>query len=92
MVAVILQSLSALFALLTAIDHTADAHQIAHGVTGDPTAHGGHPADDFMARYAGIERSGPFGAGLMYIRVADAAIINGDLHIVRSRFAAGDGH
>ena len=92
MVAIVFQPIPALLALFTAVDHTADAHQIAHGVTGDPTAHGGHPADDFMARYARIERSGPFGAGLMYIRVADAAIINGDLHIVRPRFAAGDGH
>ena len=91
-IAIVFQPVPALLALFTAVDHTADAHQIANGVAGDPAAYGGHPADDFMARHAGIERPCPLGAGLVYIRVADAAIINGDLHIVRPRFAAGDGH
>lgn len=92
MITVVFQPVPALLALFTAIDHTADAHQIANGVTGDAAAYGGHPADDFMTRHAGIERPCPLGARLVHIRVADAAIINGDLHIIRPRLAAGDGH
>lgn len=92
MVAVVLQPLSALLALLAAIDHAADAHQIADGVARDSVADRGDPAHNFMPRHAGIERSRPFRSRLVEIGVADAAVGDGDLHILRPRFAAGDGH
>ena len=92
MVAVVFQPLSALFALLTAIDHTADAHQIADGVARDGVADRGHPTHNFMPRHAGIQRSRPFRTRLVEIGVADAAVSDGDLYILWPRLAAGDGH
>lgn len=82
MVAVIFQPCFALFTLLTAVDHTADADQISHVESRDLIADGGHLADDFMSRHARIERTGPFRSRLMKVGVADAAVIDGDLHIV----------
>ena len=35
-IAIVFQPVPALLALFTAVDHTADAHQIANGVAGDP--------------------------------------------------------
>ena len=91
-VAVVFQPLSALFALLAAIDHAADAHQIADGVARDGVADRGHPTHNFMPRHAGIERSRPFRTRLVEIGVADAAVSDGDLYILWPRLAAGDGH
>jgi hypothetical protein len=82
MVAVVFQSCLALFTLFTAVDHTADADQVAHVESRDLIADGGHLADDFMSRHARIERTGPFRSRLMKVGVADAAVIDGNLHIV----------
>lgn len=92
MVAVVFQSCLALCTLFTAVDHTADADQVAHVESRDLIADGGHLADDFMSRHARIERTGPFGSRLMKVGVADAAVIDGNLHIVGPRVAAGDSH
>ena len=64
-IAVVFQTVLTLLARFTAIDHTADAHQIAHDKACDLVAYCGHPANDFMARHAGVERSGPFGSRLV---------------------------
>ena len=91
-IAIVFQPVPALLALFTAVDHTADAHQIADGVARDSVADRGDPAHNFMPRHAGIERSRPFRSRLVEIGVADAAVSDGDLYILRPRVAAGDGH
>ena len=88
MVTVVLQPFSALLALFTAIHHTADApdrrRRNLNGI-----ADRRHPANDFMARHAGIQRPGPFRSRLMEIGMADAAVCS-DLYILWAGFAAGD--
>mgnify|MGYP000697585831 CR=1 FL=1 len=80
--AILLLALGAGFAVLAAVDHAADTGQIAHLELADIGAHGGHSANDFMARYRRVQGVFPFVAYGVQVRVADAAIEDVDLHII----------
>src|SRR5690606_5215525 len=91
-VAVVLQPGLAILAVPATADGAADPHQIAHLIPRHLRAARTHAADDFMARHTGESGAGPFGTYLVQVRVADAAIEDVDLHIMRARRAAGDLH
>ena len=90
--AIIFQILFAAGACAAAIDQTAHAHDIAHLEAGDLCPDGADVTDDFMARNAGVKRAAPFGADLMQVGMADAAIGDVDLHIARTYRAPFDRH
>lgn len=76
--------------MLAAIDDAADADEIAGFESRDMSADSGHAPDDFMAGDARKLRAGPFGTHLMQVGVADTAVGNVDLYVVRTRRTAGD--
>ena len=81
---------AALRALPARIDETADADRVAGPEPGDVGAGLGDPADDFVARHHREHRPAPFVAGLVDVRVANAAIEDVDQHLVRAGLAAVD--
>src|SRR5690606_29335228 len=91
-VAVVLQPGLAILAVPATVDDAADPDQIAHLIPRHLRADRTHAADDFMARHTGELGAGPFGTHLVQVRVADAAVEDVDLHIMRARSAAGDLH
>src|SRR5262249_12624237 len=75
------------------IDHAADCRQVAGLELGDCRADFGDPADDLMARYAGVNSrhcTAPFVTDLMEVRVADATELDFDLYVVFSEIAPRD--
>jgi len=64
---------------------------IANLKRGDCTADCHDPANDFVARDAGIGRRAPFAAHGMQVRMANAAVKDLDLDIGRSGVTAIDG-
>jgi hypothetical protein len=92
MVAVVLQPVVTVTAVPAAVNNAADPHQVPCTKTGDVIANGHYTTDNFMSRYAGIERSGPFSAYLVDIRMADTAVRDINLHIMGTGGATGDIH
>jgi hypothetical protein len=70
------------------IDHGADSGEVARLEKGRFSASLGHPADDFMSRKARVDRVTPFVACLMKVGMANAAIENFDLDVLRPGIAA----
>lgn len=78
-------------AFTAGIHHATDSGQIAlfeflYARTGF-----GHSADDFVSGHARIGRAAPFIARLMHIRVANAAIQDLNLNLLRVRITVGEG-
>src|SRR5690606_13097297 len=82
----------AIGAVLSAIDDTTDADQVAALMGGHMAAGLGHATDDLVSRHAGVERAGPFAADLVQVGMADAAKEDLDAHVMRTERAAGDFH
>jgi hypothetical protein len=76
--------------VLAAVDETANPDRIADLEPGDLAADRADESHDFVTWNARINRALPFGPHLVEVRVADAAISDVDLHIVRTRLAALD--
>ncbi|MNH13947.1 hypothetical protein D3C79_735330 [compost metagenome] len=89
-VAVVFQPRVTVGAVFATVDDAADTDQVAGLEAFDMLTHGSHPADDFVARYAGEAGALPLGAHLVQVGVTDAAIVDGDLHIVSAWRATGD--
>src|SRR5690606_36142062 len=87
-----LQSFVAGRAVLAAADHAADADHIAGLEAGHLAADGADAADDLVPRHAAIQRAAPLRARGVQVGMADAAIRDLDLHVLRAGRAAGDIH
>jgi len=85
------QMLAAARAFPAGIHQAADRRGIPDFEFADVIAHCSHLANDLMAGNAGIDRVVPFVAGLMQVRVADAAVEDVDLHVMRTGRAAFEG-
>jgi len=85
------QPLVARVAGFAAVDHTADAHDIAFLEAADGRADVRDAADDLVAGDAGKADLAPLAAHRMQVRVADAAIVDLDLHIMGTDIAARNG-
>ncbi len=70
----------------------ADADQVTDLMRGDAGADGGDFADNLVARHQWIHGDAPFVAGLVDVRVADAAVQNFDRHVIGARAAAFKRH
>src|SRR6185312_11383677 len=88
--AILLQPLVAGRAVLAATDQAAHTHGVADLEAGDLATDCADVADDLVARHAGIQRAAPFGAHGMQVGMADTAIGDLDLHILRAGRAALD--
>jgi hypothetical protein len=88
----LLQAIVARVAVLAAADQAADADHVAFLEAADRTADGRDAAHDLVAGDAGIQGAGPFRAHGVQVGVADAAIGDLDLDVVRTDGAAGDVH
>ena len=82
--AVLLRPLSTGSTSSAGVDEAADADAVAYRELLHRRPDSRHGADDFMARHHGENRSSPFVACLMNIRVADAAVGDRDEHIMRA--------
>lgn len=82
--AIVLQPIVAVRALTATIHEAAYAHLISDVEASDGPPYGGHTADDFMAGHAGVLNARPLRADLMDVGVADAAVGDIDLHVVRA--------
>ncbi len=89
-VAIVFQTFFAIRTGLAAVDDTAHADQVTDLEFADVVADGGNTAHDLVTGDAGVLGAGPFGTDLVQVGVADAAIGDVDLHIVRAGGAAGD--
>jgi hypothetical protein len=78
--------------VLAAIDDTANANEIARPEVRYVRAYGGHAPDDFMAGNAREPCARPFRAHLVQVGMANAAVGDLDLDVVRARRAAGNPH
>lgn len=76
--------------MLAAIDETAHRHAVAHLVLPHVRTDRRHMADDLVARHERIARAAPVVVDIVRVRVADAAISNGDGDVVRAQFAPFD--
>jgi hypothetical protein len=72
------------------IDHAANAHGVAHLELGHFGADGRDMADDLVAGDHRIDGVVPFVARGVQVGMAHAAPGDGDRHVVRAGFAAGD--
>lgn len=88
--AVLLKPFVAGGAGLAAVDHAANADQIAFLEAADVGTDGGDAADDLVTRHAGVEGAGPFAAHRVQVGVADAAIGDLDLDVVLAGRATDD--
>jgi hypothetical protein len=86
--AVLLFALMAGMAMPTTVDHATDAGQITDLEATDAVTDGDHAANDFVPGDTGILGVVPLAASRVQIRMANAAIQNLDLHILRARVAA----
>jgi hypothetical protein len=82
------QALAAGTASAAGIDHAADSGEVARLETGRFGAGLGYPADNFMSRKARVHRVMPFVACLVKVGMANAAIEDFNLDILRSEVAA----
>jgi hypothetical protein len=82
------QALAAGRTIAARIDHAADSSEVARFEKGRFGAGLGHPANNSMSRKARVDRVMPFVACLMKIGMANAAIENFDLDVIRSGVAA----
>src|SRR5690606_41524354 len=82
------QAFGAGWRLRAAVHHATDADDVADLESGYLIAYVADAADDFMARYRGVEGVVPLVAHRVQIGVTDAAIENVDLHIPGSRCPA----
>jgi hypothetical protein len=71
--------------MLAAVDHAANADCVADVEAGNLIADGTHATNNLVTRDRGIECPGPFGAHRVQIRVANTAISDLDLNIMRAR-------
>jgi hypothetical protein len=78
--------------VLTAIDDATYPDEITDLETLYMRADSGYAAHNFVTRHARKLRPRPFRSHLMQIGMADAAIGNVDLNVMRPRVAAGDFH
>ncbi|MCY1408475.1 hypothetical protein D9M71_237960 [compost metagenome] len=76
--------------MLAAIDHAADGYAIADLVAGHAGADRGDMADDFVARHAGEHGVVPVVVHEVQVRMADAAVGDGDGDVVVTQGAALD--
>jgi hypothetical protein len=83
LLAELLQVVVAGAALAAAVDQAAHADDIADLEAADRIAHRADVADDFVARHAGIQGARPFRPHGVQVGVADAAVGDVDLHVVR---------
>ena len=88
LVAELFEIFLAAFTDAAGIHQTTDAGDVAFLELLDVRAGFRDASDDFMARHAGISGALPFVAGGMHVRVADAAVKNLDLHVVRAGITA----
>ena len=89
-VAVLLLAFAAGRTMAAAVDHAADAGEVARLELADPATDGNDAADDLVTGHRRIKRVLPLVAGGVDVRMADAAIEDLDLHIVRARVAPFD--
>jgi hypothetical protein len=75
-------------AVAAGIDEAADPSQIALLELFDLAPHPRDTADDLVAGHDGVDCVPPLVAGEMHVRVADPAIENLDLHVLRPRLPA----
>ena len=83
-----LQVLLAIFTGTAGIHEAANGGDVAFLEFFDVRADLDDASDDFLARHARVGGAVPFVAGNMHVRVADAAVKNLDLHIVRAGIPA----
>lgn len=88
--AILLQARVAGRAMMATVDQAADADRVADLELGHRTADGRNVADDFVPGHAGVQRVGPLVAGLVQVGMADAAVGDVDLDVVRPRLAANN--
>jgi hypothetical protein len=86
--AVLFQSFLAAIAVLAGIDHATDTSYLAFDETGNSRAYLRDSTDDLMAGYQGINGAAPLIADCMQVRMADPAVQNFDLYIVRARITS----
>ena len=91
-VAIVLQPVRAVVAPLATVDDAADADEIALAESRHLRADRRDAAHDLVAGNARPARARPFRARLMQIRMADAAIDDLDLNVVRTGRPARDLH
>ena len=72
--------------------HAADPHGVADLESRDLVADRADMADDLVAGHAGIDGPAPFGTDGVEIGMADAAISDVDLDVLRPGLPAFDGH
>src|SRR5690606_30085140 len=77
-------------ATLAAIHDTPDPDEIPFFKGRNVVSDRGDPTDNFMPGDAWENGSGPFRPDLMEIGMADPAVSNGNLHIMRARRPSGD--
>ncbi len=88
--AILLEILVAMVAMTAAVDHAADADDLADLGLGDLRSDLGDPADDFVAGDAGKGDARPFAAGAVQIGMADPAIEDVEGDVLRPGFPAVD--
>src|SRR5207237_1444133 len=79
--AIILLAMDAGVALAAAVDHAADADEIADLVARRARPGAAHPADDLVSGHAGVDGVAPFVLHLMDVRMANAAEQDVDLDL-----------
>ena len=89
--AILLQALDAVLARAAGVDEAADAGEIAFLELRDLATDAADAADDLMSGNVRIDGVVPFVAGGMQVGMADAAIEDLDLDILRARIAALEG-
>ena len=79
--AVLFIALFALRTLTTGINETSDSDEVANLEFRDLVSGLDYATDNLVARNHGVDRSAPFVAGLMDIRMADTTILDVDLNV-----------
>ena len=85
--AILLKPVGARLAVLTAVDHAANANQLANFKSAYFVADRSDAPDDFMPGDAGIGGTAPFASSGVQVGVADAAIKNIERNIGVARAA-----
>ena len=89
----LLEALAAVRAGAVRIDQAADADEVARLELGDRATDLGDPADDLVARHAGVDRGHhvvPLVTSVVQVGMADAAEEDLDLHILLGGYATRD--
>ena len=85
LLAELLEVFAARIAVAARVHHAAHAGQVADLELLDVGAHGLHAAHDLVAGHHGEDGAAPLVADLVDVRVADAAVEDVDVHVVRAR-------